>query len=99
LLISKLSFLGEKKHICLICDASFTKAWSLKQHLTLHESNPTNLQCHECDFVAPTKGRLQSHQASHNLRNEIDEENFTFMDSVTEEEEQDEYSLVEIQTY
>lgn len=86
----------------MICDATFTKAWSLKQHMSLHETNPTNLQCSECDFVASSKSRMQAHLASHEesdaLKNEIDEETFTFMEDVTEDTDQDTYNLVEIQS-
>ncbi|KAG5684022.1 hypothetical protein PVAND_013275 [Polypedilum vanderplanki] len=57
---------GNKKHICQICEASFTKAWSLKQHLTIHEVNSSNLQCEVCGFLASTKSEMETHLASHN---------------------------------
>lgn len=95
-------FAGDKKHMCTICDASFTKAWSLKQHLALHEKNPQVLQCHICDFMASNKSRLQTHLAahedSHSSQNALDEANFTFMETVSEDADADNYNLEEIQT-
>lgn len=102
LLINLLS--GDKKHICPICDSSFTKAWSLKQHLTLHESNSTSdvQVCHICDFTAPTKARLNAHMVTHvdsqSPENTLEEASYTFMADVSEDADQENYNLVEIQT-
>lgn len=56
---------GNKKHVCHICDASFTKAWSLKQHMTLHEVNSTSLICNACGFAAPSKSQFRTHLLTH----------------------------------
>lgn len=56
---------GNKKHMCLICNATFTKAWSLKQHMTLHEVSPTPNKCKNCDFKAASKSELKVHYTSH----------------------------------
>jgi KRAB domain-containing zinc finger protein len=61
---------GNKKHICQVCDASFTKKWSLKQHLTTHEVKDVNsYQCEYCDYVARSKNRLKSHLLSNHVDN------------------------------
>lgn len=91
------NIIGDKKHICPVCDASFTKGWSLKQHLTLHEANPSSLQCHVCDFTAPSKSRLQAHLATHVEPQSLEEAQFTFMETVNEETDQDSFNI-EIQT-
>lgn len=90
-------FAGNKKHVCQVCDASFTKAWSLKQHLTHHETNPTDLQCHVCDFIAPSKQRLTTHIANHESQSPedtLDEAQFTFMETVNDTD--DSYTLEEM---
>jgi hypothetical protein len=92
--------------LCPICDASFTKSYSLKQHIAIHEANPTALQCQECDFVATSKSRLQDHQAAHSADsqspgtgNSLEEAHFTFMESVEDDDDVQEFRLEEIQTY
>ena len=56
---------GNKKHICQICDTSFTKAWSLKQHMALHEVSATPQKCKKCDFTAMSKSQLKEHYVTH----------------------------------
>lgn len=56
---------GNKKHICPVCDASFTKAWSLKQHMMQHEVNPAKFQCPDCNYSSISKTHLQKHMELH----------------------------------
>ncbi|XP_070495595.1 zinc finger protein 808-like isoform X2 [Chironomus tepperi] len=56
---------GNKKHICQICDTSFTKAWSLKQHMSLHEVSATPHKCKKCDFTALSKSEVNNHYVVH----------------------------------
>lgn len=93
------NILGDKKHVCQVCDASFAKAWSLKKHLEHHETNPTDLQCHACDFIASSKSRLVSHIAKHESQlpeDTLDEAQFTFMETVNDTD--DSYTLEEMQS-
>ena len=94
--------LGDKKHVCHVCDATFTKAYSLKQHLSLHFKDTPELQCNICDFIAPSKQRLKAHIAIHEGKSEtsqntLEEAQFTFMEEEVDEDgdEDGSYSLVE----
>jgi KRAB domain-containing zinc finger protein len=98
---NEFSSTGDKKHVCPICDASFTKAWSLKQHMALHDADPTGFQCNICHFVASSKARLQVHVATHEeveSPNDIEDPHFTFMETEDGDEVAGDYNLVEIQT-
>lgn len=57
---------GNKKHVCQICQASFTKAWSLKQHMHQHEITPPQLNCSICNFSTTSKLQYNKHKAAHN---------------------------------
>jgi KRAB domain-containing zinc finger protein len=65
---------GNKKHVCNICRASFTKAWSLKQHMVQHEVNPTTFNCSECDYSTTSRIHSQKHMQTHNKITYICEE-------------------------
>ncbi|CRK96818.1 CLUMA_CG010003, isoform A [Clunio marinus] len=93
---------SEKKYLCSICDASFTRSWSLKQHMTIHDPSTEGLKCEFCDFMSTTKYRLQLHLMTHEEQNQlqdntIEEENYTFLEDVNEDSNET-YNLVEIQT-
>lgn len=90
---------GLKKHVCHICDASFTKGWSLKKHLALHEETSSLFHCSICDFVTSTKIRLQNHMATHEESDSpsgMEDPHFTFIES-EDGEVSSNYNLVEIQ--
>lgn len=68
----------------------------------LNHENSTELQCHICHFTATSKPRLQAHLAAHeeaqSPQTALDDAHFTFMETVSEDAEADNYNLEEIQT-
>jgi Zinc finger, C2H2 type len=100
--------LGERKHVCNICNSTFTKAWTLKQHMSIHRQNETDssmYQCHQCSFLSSDKEELESHIMSHEDDSRQttglikDSQLSAFDANLSDEVETEEYDLVEIQTF
>ena len=57
---------AEKSFVCTICDKSFDKNQSLKNHMFQHSNRQKNFKCKECSFSSSQATNLKDHmQAKH----------------------------------